>query len=180
MTNGEKFKEVFKISQVEEGELYAFVWLPNHDAAEISIDWWNAEYTKQTTKNDPAHNLCDSCINYRCEFQSGIVRTKCAFYMPSVTPQEPRWISITECMPKEREWIGTKRFGTTISDEVYVTFETLDGKHFCDHIRFQNGKLSPSSQISIDAISKGAKPIAWMPLPKPYNAESEVDNGNDD
>ena len=94
--------------------------------------------------------------------------------------QEPRWISITECMPKEREWIGTKRFGTTISDEVYVTFETLDGKHFCDHIRFQNGKLSSSSQISIDAISKGAKPIAWMPLPKPYNAESEADNGNDD
>ena len=148
MTNGEKFKEVFKISQVDEGELYAYVWLPNHDAAEISIEWWNAEYEEPvirdngikdelnrvkdelepttendcehcaktygtlgccdyvnnepvysckegheeyargirkfdlTTKNDLSHNLCDSCINYGCEFQSGIVRTKCAFYMP--------------------------------------------------------------------------------------------------
>lgn len=27
-------------------------------------------------------NLCDSCTNIGCEFQSGIVRTKCAFYMP--------------------------------------------------------------------------------------------------
>jgi len=45
MTNGEKFKEVFGISQVDEGELYAFAWLPNHDVpAEFIIDWWNAEY----------------------------------------------------------------------------------------------------------------------------------------
>lgn len=27
-------------------------------------------------------NLCSSCTNIGCEFQSGIVRTKCAFYMP--------------------------------------------------------------------------------------------------
>ena len=40
------------------------------------------EEQEPTTKNDLSHNLCDSCINYRCEFQSGIVRTKCAFYMP--------------------------------------------------------------------------------------------------
>ena len=40
---------------------------------------------ESTTKNNLAHNLCDSCTNIRCEFQSGIVRTKCAFYMPSVT-----------------------------------------------------------------------------------------------
>ena len=33
-----------------------------------------------TTTKD---NLCDSCTNFGCEFQSGIVRTKCAFYMPS-------------------------------------------------------------------------------------------------
>lgn len=27
-------------------------------------------------------SLCNSCTNIRCEFQSGIIRTKCAFYMP--------------------------------------------------------------------------------------------------
>ena len=27
-------------------------------------------------------NLCNSCTNVACEFQSGIVRSTCAFYMP--------------------------------------------------------------------------------------------------
>ena len=27
------------------------------------------------------NNLCNSCTNIGCEFQSGIVRTECAFYM---------------------------------------------------------------------------------------------------
>ncbi len=48
MTNGEKFKEVFRISQVDEGELDAFVWLPNHDAIAISIEWWNAPYNAES------------------------------------------------------------------------------------------------------------------------------------
>ena len=51
MTNGEKFKRIFGVSQVDEGELYAYAWLPNHAAAEFSIDWWNAEYKESTTKN---------------------------------------------------------------------------------------------------------------------------------
>ena len=32
--------------------------------------------------DDDGNNLCSSCTNIGCEFQSGIVRTKCAFYMP--------------------------------------------------------------------------------------------------
>ena len=51
MTNGEKFKEVFGISlvQVDEGDSYAYVWLPNHTAVRFSIDWWNAEYKEPKT-----------------------------------------------------------------------------------------------------------------------------------
>ena len=30
----------------------------------------------------PKDNLCDSCTNVGCIFQSGIVRKECAFYMP--------------------------------------------------------------------------------------------------
>ena len=44
MTNGEKFKEIFGVSQVDEGGLYAYAWLPNHTAVEFSTDWWNAPY----------------------------------------------------------------------------------------------------------------------------------------
>ena len=78
------------------------------------------------------------------------------------------WIPCSERLPEEREWIGTKRFGTTISDEVYVTFEAPDGQRFTDHISFQNGKLSASDAERMRVWYKGAKPIAWQPLPEPY------------
>ena len=81
---------------------------------------------------------------------------------------EQNWILCSERMPEEHEWIGTKQFGTTISDEVYVTFETPDGQRFAKHISFQNGKLSRSDAEIMRVWHKGAKPIAWMPLPEPY------------
>ena len=87
--------------------------------------------------------------------------------LPSAQPEQ-QWIPCSERLPKEREWIGTKRFGTTISDEVYVTFEAPDGQRFADHISFQNGKLSRSDEHRMKVLYKGAKPIAWKPQPEPY------------
>lgn len=79
-----------------------------------------------------------------------------------------KWIPCSEKLPEEHDWLGTKKFGTTISDEVYVTFENPKGERFCKHLSFQNGKLSAFDQSTIDAFYKGSKPIAWMPLPEPY------------
>lgn len=81
---------------------------------------------------------------------------------------EPHWIPCSERMPEEHEWIGTNRFGTTISEEVYVTFENPKGERFTKHLSFQNGKLSSFDQREIDVFHKGSAPIAWMPLPEPY------------
>ena len=91
--------------------------------------------------------------------------------LPSAQP-EPRWIPCSERLPGEHEWFGTKKFGTTISNEVYVTFEAPDGQRFAKHISFQNGKLSPVDEQRMKVWFKGAKPIAWMPLPEPYKTES--------
>lgn len=86
----------------------------------------------------------------------------------------PQWIPCTpETMPEEEEWIGTKRFGTTISDKVLVTFERPDGSRFVKDLCFQDGKLSGFDQQSIDVFNKGSIPIMWMPWPEPYNPESE-------
>lgn len=82
--------------------------------------------------------------------------------------EQSKWTRCNDCMPEEHEWIGTKHFGTTISDEVYVTFEAPDGQRFADHISFQNGKLSRSDEHKMRVVYNGAKPIAWMPLPEPY------------
>lgn len=78
------------------------------------------------------------------------------------------WIPCSERMPEEREWMGTKRFGTTLSKQVLVTIvdkavvkgdkEQYDGDRFviCEH--FQNGRVRVFSGV----------PVAWMPLPEPY------------
>jgi hypothetical protein len=91
--------------------------------------------------------------------------------LPSAQPEQ-RWIPCSERMPGEHEWLGTKKFGTTISNEVYVTFEAPDGQRFAKHISFQNGKLSPVDEQRMKVWFKGAKPIAWMPLPEPWRGDS--------
>ena len=93
-----------------------------------------------------------------------------------VDSNEPHWILCSERMPEEHEWLGTKRFGTTKSDEVYVTFENPKGERFCKHLSFQNGKLSAFDQSTIDAFFKGSRPVAWKPMPEPYKG---VTNGRD-
>ena len=90
-----------------------------------------------------------------------------------VAKPEPQWILCDERMPEEHEWIGTKKFGTTISDEVYVTFENEKGERFCQHMKFQNGELSRYDQFHMDTWFKGSKPIAWMPLPEPYKPNNK-------
>lgn len=92
-----------------------------------------------------------------------------------ITPAQS-WIPVSEGLPEEHEWIGTKRFKTTISDSVYVTFEAPDGTRFTDYIRLQNGKPSLSKQCELDAISKDIKLIAWMPSPKPYEEKRGNEN----
>lgn len=90
--------------------------------------------------------------------------------LPPVMPVQ-NWIPVSKGLPEEHEWLGTKRFKTTISDFVYVTFETPNGTKFTDYIRLQNGKPSISKQFELDAISKDIKLTAWMLPPKPYEGK---------
>jgi hypothetical protein len=85
--------------------------------------------------------------------------------------KDPKWIPVSKRLPEEREWIGTKQFGTTISDEVYVTLETPDGERFTRHLFFQNGGLSQNDKDHMRVWYKGAVPIAWMPLPSPFEPQ---------
>ena len=86
---------------------------------------------------------------------------------------EQDWIPVSEGMPEEREWVGTKQFGTTISDEVYVTFEAPNGERFVKHLSFQNGKVPSFKQREIDVWFGGATPVAWKPLPEPWEGDME-------
>ena len=117
-------------------------------------------------------DTCDrNCT--KCELLRKTKDLLSAYDMAIQALKQTKWIPCSERMPEEHEWIGTKKFGTTISDEVYVTFENPEGKRFVKHLSFQNGKLSGFDQSKIDVFHKGSVPVAWMPLPKPYKAETE-------
>ena len=79
----------------------------------------------------------------------------------------PIWIPCSERMPEETEWIGTKNFGTTISDKVLVTFESK-GERFVKLIHFQNGELGGLDKQTMDTFYGEWKAVAWMPLPEPW------------
>lgn len=85
-------------------------------------------------------------------------------------PSIDQWIPFSERKPAEREWIGTKTFGTTISDEILITFD-VNGKRFVRPMNLQNGELSGTDKSSMDAFFKGWKMIAWMPLPEPHKGD---------
>lgn len=83
-----------------------------------------------------------------------------------------RWIPCSERLPEEREWVGTKSFGTTKSDTILMTFD-VDGTRFVKPLSLQNGKLSKADAKTMDAFYKGWKMVAWQPLPKPYRKDDE-------
>lgn len=81
--------------------------------------------------------------------------------LPSVTPQEPRWIPVSDYLP-------------VTNDEVLVTY-IVNGNHKKRYVETANcfdGEWSsvndeyriPNTKIEI---------IAWCEMPKPYKAESE-------
>ena len=88
--------------------------------------------------------------------------------LPSADP----WIPCSERLPEEHEWIGTKRFGTTISDNVHIIFD-VNGERFVKTLSLQNGELSNHEKHIMDTFYKGWKMLAWMPLPEPYKGGGE-------
>jgi len=85
--------------------------------------------------------------------------------------EKDKWRPVSDGMPEEHKWMGTEHFGTTISDEVYVTVEVPSGERITKHMHFQNGAIPPFEQRSLDAFYKGGKAVAWRPLPEAFQGE---------
>ena len=82
------------------------------------------------------------------------------------------WVPCGERLPEEHEWIGTKKFGTTISDKIHITFD-VNGERFVKTLSLQNGELSNQEKLFMDTFYKGWKMIAWMPLPETWKGENK-------
>ena len=112
--------------------------------------------------------LCDTCELYHRNGEQTCL-SKCESYhflatLPSVNPQEPKWIPVSERLPK--------------SDGVYiVTREFTDGFEcvdLADACYFDGTSIwHNDNRINHDREYVDKKIKAWMPLPEPYKAESE-------
>lgn len=78
--------------------------------------------------------------------------------LPSVTPQETRWIPVTEKLPEEKTAVLLS------CDDMYLA-----------KLNPCIGWISGNNWYTFSARGSYLVkyPIAWMPLPEPYKAESE-------
>lgn len=179
MTNGEKMQEMFpegKTRRCRGGVVFeSDGWCHAYDS-----DWWNAECKEPTTENDSSELAKNSkklekdfgesdCISRKTildelekwdwqELYLPIHFKQMLDELPSVTPQEPRWIPVSERMPEEnRTVIASTKHG--VYPEARYTKE--DGWEWA----YESG-ADYWEEI-------GCNVLAWMPLPEPYKAESE-------
>ena len=106
------------------------------------------------------------------EVMDGHTDQQRAIHMVELLPSVDEWIPCSERLPEEHEWVGTKHFGTTISDKVHITFD-VNGERFVKTLSLQNGELSNYEKRSMDAFYKGWKMLAWMPLPEPWEGADD-------
>ncbi len=124
---------------------------------------------------DEAITHCED-ISRSCDSPCGREHHQLAEWLKelkSLKPKTGKWIPVSERLPEEREWVGTKSFGTTKSDTILMTFD-VDGTRFVKPLSLQNGKLSRPDAQTMDAIYKGWKMVAWMPMPEPYKGEGKA------
>ena len=84
-------------------------------------------------------------------------------------PSAQQWIPCKERLPEEDYCTGS---GVQYSDDVLITVvNTMDEETIIDYGHTTDGEWY--SETTDCFIPHGWKPIAWMPLPKPYEGETE-------
>ena len=94
--------------------------------------------------------------------------------------KEPKWISVSERLPENTDPVNI----TWVNHDPESYYADIKDKPFTATGHYCNGRwwwysvtcqdyLDEYGHWDIDAMDDAIEVIAWMPLPKPYEAESE-------
>lgn len=92
----------------------------------------------------------------------------------------PRWIPVSEDLPKDIKPVQI----TWRNNDPETYYQDIKGKHFTGTAHYKDGKWYWYSDVTEDLLAEygrcdiyefdsAIEVVAWMPMPEPYEAESE-------
>lgn len=96
--------------------------------------------------------------------------------------QESRWIPVSEGLPKDIKPVQI----TWKNNDPEIYYQDIKGKHFTGTAHYKDGKWYWYSDVTEDFLAEygrcdiyefdsAIEVVAWMPMPKPYETESEIE-----
>lgn len=96
--------------------------------------------------------------------------------------QESRWIPVSEGLPKDIKPVQI----TWKNNDPETYYQDIKGKHFTGTAHYKDGKWYWYSDVTEDFLAEygrcdryefdsAIEVVAWMPMPKPYETESEIE-----
>ena len=139
------------------------------------------------TREENLHWLNEEIRTWENECQSKHPIKEALYAARKALEQEPRWIPVSEGLPKDIKPVQI----TWRNNDPETYYQDIKGKHFTGTAHYKDGKWYWYSDVTEDFLAEygrcdicefdsAIEVVAWMPMPEPYEAGSEVDNGNDD
>ena len=92
--------------------------------------------------------------------------------LPSAEPEQ-RWIPVSEALPEEETDVLVTRTFLGCKDGSHGWNNHIPPTTYVEVAQYFNGEWTALSDEYKIARNRHTSPVAWMPLPEPYQAESE-------